>query len=329
MTPALLLLLASLFLIACTTAPAAVAPPEAAAVAPQPADPFVTWLSAEVPVADGFSDPVDGAWADCGPGCWSHEGAAPVMATAHGRVADVGPDHLVLEHQWYEDQVRAVAQSTWTGLRSPLTVGTEVQRGDPIGTSARLQGSISTADGPLRTFLRGHRERFVPQDEPALALISHDLDELRIYRDGVETMRTTVGFGQAEGDKQRRGDLMTPKGMYFVVVKSKGPFTGRYGAYYGGTWIKINYPNAWDAARGVDEGLITSAQQRSITRAWSERALTPQGTVLGSGIGLHGWIEEWPDDGPHGLSWGCIVMHLRDNQAVYASLPEGSMVVLF
>jgi Uncharacterized protein conserved in bacteria len=152
---------------------------------------------------------------------------------------------------------------------------------------------------------------------------------MRIYEGGEEVLRTTVGFGQAEGDKQRRGDRMTPKGMYFVVVKSEGPFTGPFGAYYGGTWIKVNYPNAWDAARGVDDGLITAAQQRAITRAYFDRALTLQGTKLGSGIGLHGWAEEWSDDGPHGLSWGCVVMHLADNRDVYAKVPEGSMVVMF
>lgn len=318
MLPALLLLLA------CRPAPAAEPPPT-----PAPLDPFQAWLAAELPVADGFSDPVAGAWTDCGEGCWSRQTEAPVGAVANGRVVEVGPDHLTLEHLWYEDEVRTVARTTWTGLRPALTVGVEVRRGDPVGTSARLEGAISGDAGALRTFLHAHRQRHVPQDEPVLTLISHDLDEVRIYRGGVEIIRSSVGFGQAEGDKGRRGDLKTPKGMYFVVARSTGPFTGRYGAYYGGTWIKLNYPNAWDAARGVDDGLITVAQQRTITRAWSARGLTLQGTPLGGGIGLHGWIEEWPDDGPRGLSWGCVVLHLRDAAAVYAALPEGSMVVLF
>lgn len=296
---------------------------------PALADPFTDWLAADIPVADGFSDPVAEGWADCGAGCWSRDTPGPVVAVASGRVAEVGPDHVVLEHLWYEDQVRTEARSTWRGLRPAVTVGTELRRGAPLGTATRLEGAIEGQDGPLRSFLAGHRTRLVPQDEPVLALISHDLDAMRIYRDGVEVQRTSVGFGQAEGDKARRGDLMTPKGMYFVVVKSRGPFTGRWGAYYGGTWIKLNYPNAWDAARGVDEGLITGAQQRSITRAFFDRQLTLQGTALGSGIGLHGWIEEWPDDGPRGLSWGCVVLHLRDTDAVYGALPEGAMVVLF
>lgn len=300
-----------------------------AAAAHAAPDPFDAWLAAEIPVADGFSDPVGAGWADCGGGCWSRDTPAPVQAIAHGRVVEVGPDRVVIEHLWYEDQVRTVDRSTWTGLRPMVAVDQDLTRGEAIGTATRLEGRMGAHAAPLRTFLPGHRTRFVPQDEPVLALISHDRDTMRLYRDGVEVLRTGVGFGQAEGDKTRRGDLMTPKGMYFVVVKSRGPFTGKWGAYYGGTWIKLNYPNAWDAARGVDEGHITPAQQRSITRDYFGRRLTLQGTALGSGIGLHGWIEEWPDDGPRGLSWGCVVLHLRDTDAVYTALPEGAMVVLF
>jgi hypothetical protein len=323
---AAVLLAPLLALTACAAAPPVDPELPPAAPAPPP-DPFEDWLAADIPVADGFSAPVGAGWADCGDGCWAHPATGEVLAPAAGRVVEVGPDHIVLEHLWYEDQVRTTARSTWRGVSPEVAVGVDVARGDRIGVGGELRGALG--EEGVDAFLLGHRTRFVPQDEPVLTLISHDRDELRIYVDGEEVTRATVGFGQAEGDKQRRGDRMTPKGMYFVVVKSEGPFTGPYGDYYGGTWIKVNYPNAWDAARGVDAGLITGAQQRAITRAYFDRQLTLQGTALGGGIGLHGWAEEWSDDGPRGLSWGCVVMHLRDNQDIYARVPEGSMVVLF
>jgi hypothetical protein len=33
--------------------------------------------------------------------------------------------------------------------------------------------------------------------------------------------------------------------------------------------------------------------------------------------------------GPRHLSWGCVILHLKDIQAFYERLPEGAMVVIF
>ncbi len=115
--------------------------------------------------------------------------------------------------------------------------------------------------------------------------------------------------------------------MYFVVEKSTGPFGGAVGPYYGGHWTKINYPNRYDARRGVAEGWIDAGTARQIERDWERRRLTVQNTRLGSGIGFHGWAHEWDDSLGH-LSWGCLVTHMRDVEQIYAQLPVGTMVVL-
>jgi len=52
-------------------------------------------------------------------------------------------------------------------------------------------------------------------------------------------------------------------------------------------------------------------------------------TKLGGGIGFHGWIKEWDDNGPRHLSWGCVVVHISDIDRVYELIKEGSMVVIF
>jgi murein DD-endopeptidase MepM/ murein hydrolase activator NlpD len=41
------------------------------------------------------------------------------------------------------------------------------------------------------------------------------------------------------------------------------------------------------------------------------------------------WVREWEDDGPRHLSWGCVVLHLKDISDFYERLPEGAMVVIF
>jgi hypothetical protein len=138
-----------------------------------------------------------------------------------------------------------------------------------------------------------------------------------------------ISLGQGAGPKQVQGDNKTPTGMYFVVQKHQGNFPGDYGDYYGGYWVKINYPNAFDAVRASRQGLITSAQALSISKSWDARAPTLQNTALGGGIGFHGWIREWQNDGPRHLSWGCVVVHLSDIGKFFEQVPEGTMVVIF
>jgi lipoprotein-anchoring transpeptidase ErfK/SrfK len=153
---------------------------------------------------------------------------------------------------------------------------------------------------------------------------------MRLYEKGREVARVEVGFGQAEGRKRVRGDNRTPMGMYFVVQKHRGTFSGEYAAYFGGHWLRLNYPNAWDADRGLSEGLITREVRERIARAWTARKATEPSTRLGGGIGLHGWVGPWTLEESGGrLSWGCVVMHTPDITALYDKIPEGAMVVLF
>jgi hypothetical protein len=137
-----------------------------------------------------------------------------------------------------------------------------------------------------------------------------------------------VSFGQGKGQKVVEGDMKTPKGMYFVIQKHRGDFGGAYGPYYGGHWIKINYPNKYDAGRGAAQQMISRQEQGTITAAWEKRAATLETTKLGGGIGFHGWIREWDNSGPRHLSWGCVVMHLYDIEKLYDQIPEGTMVVI-
>ena len=178
-------------------------------------------------------------------------------------------------------------------------------------------------------FINHHRTLTVPQNEKKLLLVDQSTYKARFYESGALRNEYDVSFGQAKGAKEVEGDNKTPKGMYFVVQKHKGSFDGPYAAYYGGHWIKINYPNRFDANRGVAQGLINERQRSTISSAWQKRALTPQDTKLGGGIGFHGWNTEWENSGPRHLSWGCVVMHLSDIGKLYDQLTEGTMVIIF
>jgi hypothetical protein len=318
-------------LLACATeaaSPPAPLPPEAAPPAAHSAalDPQAELLRPGL-LTDGFSPATGQGWAPCGEAlCRSTPGE--VRAIGAGRVGKVEEGALELEHEWVENHERRRGRSRYEGLTTTLPVGAELRRGQTLGRATRLQLRLPDSEESPADFISLRTTLPIPAEEPVLALISHDDYELRLYERGVERGRYAVSFGQAQGVKEQRGDNRSPKGMYFVVARSQGPFSGPVGEYYGGHWTKINYPNPWDARRGRERGWISPAQEQGIRRAWSRRQLTAQNTRLGGGIGLHGWAWEWPDEGLRHLSWGCVVLHLRDVGHIYASLPEGSMVIL-
>jgi len=296
------------------------------------AESFDTWLRPTLPAADGF-EPLP-----------TSERAKPgseVRALARGRVVAVGEAGraVTLEHLFHENHELRRVRSEYTGLEGVTRrVGELVERGQELGrvdSGGRRGVTLSEGDSALsaaeaRRFTAARGRLPLPAEEPVLLLISHEAHELRMYERGREVLRAEVGFGQAEGRKRVRGDNRTPQGMYFVVEKYRGEFPGPYGAFFGGHWMRLNYPNTWDADWGVAEGLLTPEVRDRIARAWEARRQTSSSTKLGGGIGLHGWAGEWSLAQSGGrLSWGCIVLHTPDIAALYGRVPPGSMVVLF
>lgn len=311
---------------------AASSPPDEGARASAPgrpaADPFAAFLDAPYPVADGFTDPLPRAWRRCGPGCGEADRPTAVVAMADARVEVI--DGVVWAwSQWYENANKREAALVVEGGTPAVADGAVVERGAPLATGTRVQVRMTAWGEDPSQFAAERPALPVPQAERVLALVSHDADELRIYRDREQVGSFQVGFGQAEGAKVRQGDNRTPKGIYYIVQASRGPFGGESADFFGGYWMRVNYPNAWDAARAAELGWIDADTQRSISRAWRARKETTKKTRLGGGIGLHGWAWEWDDADPRGMSWGCVVMHLRDAETIMRELPVGSMIVLF
>jgi lipoprotein-anchoring transpeptidase ErfK/SrfK len=311
------------------------------------ADPFSVWLATDFPVADGF----DVASRDT-----DADNASDVRAVANGRVAlarDCGVrwgNVVLIDHVFYENYERREIRSSYRHVREvAVKPGDVVHRGDVIAHDARTGHGPPAhlhleprGDRPFpapscpssevgvdpRPFLRAHRELPVPQAEAALALVDTTSRRMRLYLDGKDVATFEVGFGQGEGRKRRQGDLRTPLGMYYVTEKSRGPFPGRWGGFYGGHWIKLDYPNAFDAAWGRASGLLTAPQERRIAESWARRKPTWEGSPLGGGIGFHGWIGGWDLAGPRRLSWGCVVMRNADIAALFDRIPVGTMVVI-
>ncbi|MFY1831883.1 L,D-transpeptidase family protein [Myxococcus fulvus] len=296
------------------------------ALAEEP-DVFEAWLRPAHAPADGFE-----AWADPG----GAKPGAEVRSLARGRVVEATGETVTLEHLYHENHELQRVRAVYSGLTSVThRPGDGVSRGQVLGrvgpgASVVLHTDRKLSPAQARRFTRERARLPQPLEEPVLVLISHAKNQLRLYERGVERARVEVGFGQGEGPKQERGDNRTPVGMYFIVQTVRGNITGPYAAYYGGHWLRVNYPNPWDASRGVERGWLTEKTRERIARAWTAREATDASTRLGSGIGFHGWSGEWSLAQSGGrLSWGCVVFHLGDITTLYERMPKGTMVVLF
>ena len=290
-----------------------------------------------------------------------------VHAVANGRVAfadfcgKLWGNVVMIDHVFYENNERKNIRSVYAHLHEiEVRAQQEVQRGQVIATvgqdpdklfaphlhlEMRWDASLGPTYWPSSNgkdvawvkehytspsaFINSHRSVPTPQREATLVLVDQTSYRMRLYKNGRRSGEFDVSFGQAKGSKRVQGDNKTPTGMYFVIQKHQGQFDGPYGAYYGGYWIKVNYPNGFDANRAMSDHLITPQQREAISKQWKLRAPTLENTRLGGGIGFHGWIKEWNNDGPRHLSWGCVVMHLYDIRKIYEQIPEGSMVVIF
>ena len=130
-----------------------------------------------------------------------------------------------------------------------------------------------------------------PLDLPVVAV---DKAKQRLFLVEGETVRPFVcTTGQREGDKQVRGDLKTPEGVYFVLRKRTDRLDFED---YGGEAYILDYPNPVDRLRGK----------------------------TGSGIWLHSRGHAvTPRE-----SRGCVVLNLKDIAVVGPKLKRGTPVVI-
>lgn len=320
---------------------------------------FDQYLRADFVPADGFDFPTinpDGKDIN-----------RDVFSTANGRVifaencgASSG-NTIIIEHNFYENSERRNVRSVYTRLQEiKINKGDELRRRQliantgrdsettnspqfyfeltwnkdlpptcPAPANDRDQSQVQKNHALLMDFISSHRKLFVPQQEPTLVLVDQKSYKMRLYKSGNLRGEFEVSFGQSKGTKRVQGDNKTPVGMYFIVQKHRGKFDGVYGGYYGGHWIKINYPNKYDAERGMSEGIIDAGQFAKINATWNNREPTLENTKLGGGIGFHGWISEWGNNENRHLSWGCVVMHIYDISRLFDEMTPGAMVVIF
>ena len=124
-----------------------------------------------------------------------------------------------------------------------------------------------------------------------------------------------------KGAKQKSGDRLTPEGFYAIVYKNPQskfgdhPMSGEPLPSF-----MLNYPNRYDAWRGLKEGIITLNQYNAINQAIDNDQPPPLDTRLGGLIMIHGGGAE--------KDWtkGCIAVNDQDLVELLDTLEEGTPV---
>ena len=221
----------------------------------------------------------------------------------------------------------------------PGTWGTTIALYDPALYGPELPLSRIIADRKLRLQAGKLRNARVLVNKAQRRL------ELWVGRRMVKAYRIQLGW-RAHGPKERLGDQKTPEGTYFICGH-------RPSAYYLALWLA--YPNAADARRGLEAGLIGPGEHQAIMEKLAARVCPPQDTKLGGAILLHGQFPEltaslarkhradpstlragWrPGDAdPAGMreyqDWtdGCVSLFNPDIRELYEYLADGTEVLI-
>jgi hypothetical protein len=268
-----------------------------------------------------------------------------VHAMAEGHVIEVKGGEVWLEHRFLDN---GQPQCVWIGYAGiqecSLQPGDAVKRRQRIAQVApgengdtakvtltlrhRLYADAATWPQSVSSFIRSYRKLLVPaKQERILIAVKHDY-QLHVCEKGKITSTFPIALGQ-DGRQRKKadGDNRTPVGDYLITQKALGPFEGEYGAYLGAAWLRLSYPNAHDARAAFHEGRITSKEHDSIVSAAKRGGLAPTGTSLGGGIGIHGWISDWPDV-EHHLTWGCLSLRKADLLKLHDSVKKGTHVLI-
>ena len=124
------------------------------------------------------------------------------------------------------------------------------------------------------------------------------------------------------GDKEIQGDHKTPEGDFYVAEKS---ILQPADKFLGTRWLRISYPNAEDAERGLRKGLIDQNTYDQIVGAFRNKGIPPQYTALGGGVGIHGGSSK---ELGSNWTWGCIGLHNQDVEDFFDYVEVGTPIYI-
>ena len=106
-------------------------------------------------------------------------------------------------------------------------------------------------------FIAEHKECPSPKTMDCLVVACKEEMEIHVVKKGEIISTYPISVGQSpKGHKQEQGDNKTPEGAYRLIQKSRGPFSGDMASFFGEAWIRISYPNTFDATAGLEDARI-------------------------------------------------------------------------
>lgn len=269
----------------------------------------------------------------------------PVYTLSAGTVTDVKDGEVWLDHRFLDNGQPQHMLIGYAGIHAcKLKPGDIVKRRQRIaqiapslnGNQAQLivtlrhllYAEAATWPQSVSTFIRGHTRLLVPAKEARILIAVKHAYQISLCEKGQVKHTLPIALGQqGRQRKMTDGDNRTPVGEYRITQKARGPFDGDYGAYLGAAWLRLNYPNANDARTALIEKRITKKEHDRIAAATLHDSLAPTDTALGGGIGIHGWISDWPD-GKHHLTWGCLSLRNADLLQLHDWVSKGTRVLI-
>jgi LysM repeat protein len=210
-------------------------------------------------------------------------------------------------------------------IPSAKTASTKVEPvKPPVGPShpaSEYYLGIPAQDLPLAEVLKGKGI-----DDPwsrISILIDKSAHTLSLYAGGAWLKSYPAEFGDGGlDDKRVRGDHKTPEGNFYVAEKSVLKPADKF---LGTRWLRLSYPNIEDAERGIRQGLIDQKTCNAIIEAWKNKAIPPQYTALGGGVGIHGGNSK--EQGSN-WTWGCVGLNNKDIEDFFDFVAVGTPITI-
>lgn len=129
----------------------------------------------------------------------------------------------------------------------------------------------------------------------------------------IKSCKMALG-GKPIGAKTSQGDGRTPEGEYIICSELD---RSRFHLFLG-----LSYPNASDAKRGFDAGLINQDQLDTFMEAAEQGQHPDWSTKLGGAIGIHGGgvFRDW--------TLGCIAVTNEDIEEIWIATQKGTPVTI-
>ena len=187
-----------------------------------------------------------------------------------------------------------------------------------------LAAFLLTIAHPAASPIQGAGEVLAAAPSRPTIVIYKAKRRLHYFENDILKKRFSVVLGKRpRGAKQRRGDLKTPEGAYYVTSKNT---RSRFHRFLG-----LSYPNIRDADRGLVSHILSRNQYDQIKKAIHGGRQPPWGTPMGGYVGIHGEGKYRDFTKRHRINWtdGCISLSDSDVKVLFDLVSIGTPVLIF